>query len=174
MYSANAGKSVFGVLVLGFLFFASGVENIAQAQQIFYAALDGAQETPANVSPATGTGTVVLNAAETQITVSLEFSALGSAQTAAHIHSPAARGVAAGVIIGLPNGTFINQTFAVTAGQVGTASIISFHASQALHRRAARRRCWHARAPFAGPARRSAGFAAVGRRDGARVLALAE
>ena len=118
MYSANAGKSVFGVLVLGFLFFASGVENIAQAQQIFYAALDGAQETPANVSPATGTGTVVLNAAETQITVSLEFSALGSAQTAAHIHSPAARGVAAGVIIGLPNGTFINQTFAVTAGQV--------------------------------------------------------
>lgn len=67
---------------------ALGFVSNAHAQRSFHATLDGAQETPPNSTTATGSGTVVLNAAETQVTVSLNFSGLSSAQTAAHIHSP--------------------------------------------------------------------------------------
>ena len=90
----------------------------ASAQRTFHATLDGAQEVPPNASPATGTGTVTLNAAETQITVSLNFTGLTGAQTDAHIHGPAARGASASPMIGLPTGTITNQIFAISPTQV--------------------------------------------------------
>src|SRR5262245_46603760 len=48
------------------------------AQQRFVAAMDGEQEVPAVNTPATGVCKIVLNAAETQITVSCTFSGLTS------------------------------------------------------------------------------------------------
>lgn len=86
--------------------------------------LAGTQEVPPTPSGATGAGTVVLNPAETQITVSLEFDALGTAATAAHIHGPAGPGVNAPVLFplaGVPaatSGAVAQQTFAVSPAQV--------------------------------------------------------
>lgn len=68
------------------------------AQRTFHATVDGAQEVPPNASTAIGTGTVTLNPAETQITVSLNFSGLSTGQTAAHVHGAGPRGTSAGVL----------------------------------------------------------------------------
>jgi hypothetical protein len=96
----------------------------AGAATTFTATLTGAQETPPNASPATGTGTVTLNDAQTTITVSLSFAGLVGASTAAHIHGPAAPGVPAPVIfpltipLGVTTGSVTGATFAVTPAQV--------------------------------------------------------
>lgn len=109
-----------GYLFLVILFCAVG----SSAQQRFVAALDGAQEVPANASAGRGTCTIVLNAAQTQITVNCTFTGLGSNLAAAHIHGNAAPGVNAGVLFGftgLPtatSGTIGPLNFAVTAQQV--------------------------------------------------------
>lgn len=101
-------------MVFGFLFmFALSI----RAETTFTANLDGLQETPPNFSNAAGVGSVILNEAETQVTVTLYFQGLSSPQTAAHIHSPAPRGIAAGVIQPLPNGNF-TQTFPISAAEV--------------------------------------------------------
>ncbi len=60
--------------------------------------MTGTQEVPANNSTATGSGTVVLNAEETMITVNLNFSGLTVPATAGHIHGPAAPGVNASIL----------------------------------------------------------------------------
>jgi uncharacterized repeat protein (TIGR01451 family) len=85
---------------------------------IFYATLNGAQETPANNSTATGTATVMLSPDETSATVSLNFSGLSSTQTAAHIHSPAPPGTAVAPLFGLPQGQVSDFRVNVTASQV--------------------------------------------------------
>jgi hypothetical protein len=79
----------------------------ALAQTTYTCNLTGTSEVPANASPATGTATVVLNAAQTQLDVSVSFSGLTSAYTASHIHGPAPVGVNAAVkwgFVGLPAG----------------------------------------------------------------------
>lgn len=94
------------------------------AQQRFVANLSGAQEVPANNSAGKGTCTIVLNAAQTQITVNCTFSGLGSNLNAAHIHGNAAVGVNAPVLFGftgLPSatsGTIGPLNFTVTPAQV--------------------------------------------------------
>jgi uncharacterized repeat protein (TIGR01451 family) len=85
---------------------------------IFYANLNGAQETPPNNSTATGSATVVLSPDETSATVSLNFSGLSSAQTDAHVHSPAPPGTATSPLFGLPQGQFSDFRVNLTAGQV--------------------------------------------------------
>ena len=88
--------------------------------------LVGAQEVPPNASPGTGTITVSLDKAQTQLTVvQFCFSGLVAPATAAHIHGPAPRGTNAPVIFpmsGVPN---LNsgciptpQSFAIGAVQV--------------------------------------------------------
>jgi Ca2+-binding RTX toxin-like protein len=69
----------------------------------FTAALEGSQEEPPVDTTGVGRGAVVLNAAENQITVRLEFSLLGGNNTAAHIHGPALPGVNAAVLFDLGN-----------------------------------------------------------------------
>jgi hypothetical protein len=100
--------------------------GIASAQSTFQAILNGASEVPVNGSTATGFGTVVLNAAETQITVNETWTGLiGGPATASHIHGPAAPGVSVGVLFpfsGVPSaisGSIPEQVFAITATQVG-------------------------------------------------------
>jgi hypothetical protein len=93
-------------------------DTAAPADRLFFARIDAAQEVPANNSTATGFGTVLLNAAETQITANMTFSGLSSAQTAAHIHGPAPVGVNAPVLFNLGTGQITNLNFAVTPAQV--------------------------------------------------------
>jgi Cu/Zn superoxide dismutase len=97
----------------------------AAGVQVFTASLTGAQQVPAVTSPGTGTGTVVLNAAETHITVNLTFSGLTSAANAAHIHGTAPAGSNAGILFdftgvtpGATSGTIPEQTFAITPAQI--------------------------------------------------------
>ena len=99
----------------------------ASAQQMFTATLAGAQEVPAVATPGTGLGTVILNAAETEITVNLTFSGLTSTAILGHIHGAAAPGVEAGVLFDFAGdvaalnsngGTIPARTFAISPAQV--------------------------------------------------------
>jgi len=79
----------------------------AMAQTTYTCVLSGASESPANGSTGSGNGTVVLNAAQTQLSVSVQYQNLSSAYTASHIHGPAPLGTNAGVkwgFIGTPAG----------------------------------------------------------------------
>jgi hypothetical protein len=62
------------------------------AQRTFVAILNGANEVPPVTTSASGTSTVILSPDETSALVSLNFTGLGSPQTAAHLHGPAAPG----------------------------------------------------------------------------------
>jgi len=77
----------------------------------FTANLDAIQEVPTNGSTGTGTATLVLDAAQANLSYVVTFSGLTSNKTAAHIHGPAAPGFNAGVLHGL-----LNQTAAATSG----------------------------------------------------------
>src|SRR5262249_8343131 len=97
----------------------------ASAQWTFQATLSGLGENPVNGSSATGFGTVVLNAAQTQITVNESWSGLTTPATASHIPGPGGVGTNASVIfgfLGVPaatSGSIPEQTFTtVTAQQV--------------------------------------------------------
>jgi aldose sugar dehydrogenase len=85
---------------------------------LFVATLTGAQEVPPTNSTATGTATVLLSPDEKSARVSLNFSGLSSAQTAAHIHGPAAPGVSAPVLFPLPNGNLTDVLISLTPADV--------------------------------------------------------
>ena len=94
------------------------------AQSTFQVFLSGSGENPPNGSPAIGFGTVVLNAAQTQITVDENWSGLTAPATASHIHGPGGVGTNAAVLFpftGVPaatSGSIPEQVFAITAQQV--------------------------------------------------------
>jgi hypothetical protein len=89
--------------------------------EMFTAYLEGRQEAPAVTTAATGYARILVNETTMQITYTVVFNNLSSAQTGAHLHS-GARGVAGPVIIGFatPGGTSgtITGTAAITAGQL--------------------------------------------------------
>ena len=64
----------------------------AMAQTTFVCVLSGTSEVPANGSPATGNATVVLNAAQTQISISCQFQNLTGTYQSSHIHGPGPAG----------------------------------------------------------------------------------
>jgi uncharacterized repeat protein (TIGR01451 family) len=91
------------------------VYEISGKQPALYVAnLTGAQETPSNNSPATGTATLLLSPDETSARVSLNFSGLGSAQTDAHIHGPGEPGVIAPILFPLPTGNVSDFLISLT------------------------------------------------------------
>ena len=98
--------------------------GVASAQSTYEAFLTGLGENPPNASPATGIGTVVLNAAQNQITVDENWSGLLAPATASHIHGPGGAGTNAAVVFpftGVPaatSGAIPEQTFAITPTQV--------------------------------------------------------
>lgn len=92
----------------------------ARAAILFSANLSGSQEVPSNLSPATGFGSVLLSDDQSSINVSLNFSGLLAAQTAAHIHGPAAPGVNGPVVFPLPLGQVSNAVFAITPAQAAS------------------------------------------------------
>jgi CHRD domain/PEP-CTERM motif len=101
--------------------------SAAHAQTTFTAFLNGAQEAPVpRATPATGNGTVILNAARTQITVSLSFSGLTAPFTVAHFHEgafgtsgPVRLDIASFIVPqnGGTGGTMTNVLFNVTTAQ---------------------------------------------------------
>src|SRR5438105_15476953 len=99
--------------------------GIVRGQSTFQATLTGSQENPANASPGTGLGTLVLSADQSTITVNESWSGLTAPATLSHIHGPAAPGANASVLFpfsGVPSatsGSIPQQTFAINATQVG-------------------------------------------------------
>ncbi len=73
----------------------------AQVYNIGPFPLDGLQEVPPNVSPATGTGSVVLDAGAGTLSWNIQYSGLLAPIANSHFHGPAVPGVNAGVMIGV-------------------------------------------------------------------------
>jgi hypothetical protein len=67
-------------------------------------ALDGAQETPPNNSPATGSANIVIDTGQNTLAYTIAYTGLVAPETAAHIHGFAPRGAPAGVLFPLPAG----------------------------------------------------------------------
>jgi CHRD domain/PEP-CTERM motif len=90
---------------------------------VYQAFLNGAGENPPNGSPATGYGTVTLNAAMTSFDVDMTWSGLTAPASASHIHGPAPIGTNAPVIFpfAITPGTsgHFTGTFAINAQQLG-------------------------------------------------------
>lgn len=90
----------------------------------FTAAFTGAQEVPPTGSAATGSGSVLLNGTEDQITANASFANLMSNATVAHIQGSAPAGTNAPVIFPLGgvvaaiSGVIPDQSFSITATQV--------------------------------------------------------
>jgi len=85
----------------------------ASAQTTYTAVLSGVNEVPVSATSATGTATVVLNAAQTQLSISCQFQNLTGTYSASHIHGPAPVGVNAGVkwgFIGAPAGWIFSNS----------------------------------------------------------------
>lgn len=107
-------------MMIGFIISTAAV---SQAQQVFVANLSGAQEVPAVATSGKGVCQVVLNAAQTQITVNCRYSGLSSAANAAHLHGTASVGANAPVLfdfgaISGTAGTIAPAPINVTAPQV--------------------------------------------------------
>jgi len=107
-------------MMIGFIISTAAV---SQAQQVFVANLSGAQEVPAVATSGKGVCQVVLNAAQTQITVNCRYSGLSSAANAAHIHGSAPVGATAPVLFNFgtvsgTSGTITPAPIAVTPQQV--------------------------------------------------------
>lgn len=104
----------------------------ALAQQRFVANLSGAQEVPATGSTGTGACSVILNAAETQISITCAYSGLTSSVNAAHIHGSAPAGENADVLFnfnftGGTSGTISAGPFTVTPSQVADIKAHRFY-----------------------------------------------
>lgn len=102
-----------------------GLGCAANAQSYFFtASLSGANEIPANSSPAVGFATVTLNLnnpldnSDDTYSYSVSYSGLTGNSTAAHIHGPATTAATAGVIVPL----LINS--GATAGNFSGANIV--------------------------------------------------
>jgi hypothetical protein len=67
--------------------------------------LEGAQETPPAASAGSGTGLLTYDLDTNVLTYNISFSGLGSPEIMAHIHGPAPRGEAAGILFTLPLGS---------------------------------------------------------------------
>jgi hypothetical protein len=84
-----------------------------QAQIVHLEAiLDGANEVPPVVTPASGRADYTVNTVTHVVNFNVSFQMLSSMQTGAHIHSPGG-----GVLIGLPGGTAISGTIPISGAQ---------------------------------------------------------
>lgn len=86
------------------------------ADSTFTASIDGLQAVPVTSSNAAASGTVILNSAENQVTVTIFAAGLSSQQLGTAIHGPAATGTNGPVIFELPPGN-ISQNLSISAQQ---------------------------------------------------------
>ena len=82
------------------------------------AMLTGAEEVPANNSPARGMGVFALNKDTNTLIYYVNYQGLEGVVTGAHIHGPAAKGENAGVMVGLAAGKPIMGSAVLTDAQV--------------------------------------------------------
>ena len=75
-------------------------------RECFVATLDGAQEVPAIVTAARGTGVVIMDRATNTLAVTLCYTGLTGAETMAHIHGFSPAGANSGIKFNLPPGPF--------------------------------------------------------------------
>jgi hypothetical protein len=73
------------------------VASNSLAQTTYTTVMTGGNEVPPVVTTATGTASVVLDAAQTQLSITCSFQNLIGVYTLSHIHGPATPGVNAGV-----------------------------------------------------------------------------
>src|SRR5262245_59540273 len=92
----------------------------AQADTGFSVSLNGLQEVGPNASPGTGSGTLIVNNAQTQVTYNITYQNLTSTRTAQHIHGPAGPGVNAGVVLPLSATGTTSGTVSGVAAITGT------------------------------------------------------
>ncbi len=86
--------------------------------RLFISRVDGSQVVPPVSTPATGVATARISLSSFDVVdFSLSFQNLSSAQTAAHLHSPALAGANAPEIVTLPNGEFRDLTVTLTPQQ---------------------------------------------------------
>ena len=85
--------------------------------KVFNIVLEGSQETPVNVGNGGGGGTATYDVTTKQLKLSLSYSGMEGAENNAHIHGPAARGVAAGVLFPLGAGSPKTETVTLDAAQ---------------------------------------------------------
>lgn len=106
------------------LFVAATTAQITLAQTTYQAVLAGPNEVPPVGTPGTGLGTVVLNSAQTQITVDLNWSGMIAPATGTFINGPAPPGVNGPVqfaLAGTPftnSGSIFEQSYPVSPSQV--------------------------------------------------------
>lgn len=120
------------IVLLGLCGLALPLRGAAESQgsvapadpEVFVAHLSGDQERPSPVTTlGLGLGLVILDPATSTIQVRLRFQGLGSNQTLAHIHGPAAAGANAGVLFdlgsqGSTSGFYSGQSFQLTPQQL--------------------------------------------------------
>jgi uncharacterized repeat protein (TIGR01451 family) len=85
--------------------------------ELYLAKLTGAQVVPSTASPANGLVIFRQTFSGLNANVSLSFNGLGSAETGAHLHGPAAANANAPSIADFPNGQFVNFPIALTPAQ---------------------------------------------------------
>jgi hypothetical protein len=113
--------------------FALGLAAQAQAQITHLEApnMNGTNCVPPVVTGGTGRADCTLNTFSHVLKYNLSFASLSSAETAAHIHGPAAVGVNGPVMFSLPLGSPISGSFATTAAQeaslVGSLTYTNIH-----------------------------------------------
>ncbi|MEQ8180044.1 MAG: CHRD domain-containing protein [Amphiplicatus sp.] len=103
------------MLSLSFLLLAAALLAAPAAQaSVFTGALSGANESPPNASPGSGTVIVTLDETAHTLTIEFQFQDLIGTTTAAHLHCCTPPGANAGVATQVP--TFIGFPLGVTAG----------------------------------------------------------
>ncbi|HEV2827152.1 MAG TPA: TIGR03118 family protein [Pyrinomonadaceae bacterium] len=86
--------------------------------ELYIARLNGAQVVPPTASTATGLVIVRQKINPRQVSISLSFSGLSSAETDAHLHGPAAADSNGGIILALPAGNFVNFEAQLSSAQL--------------------------------------------------------
>jgi hypothetical protein len=85
--------------------------------ELYIARLDGAQVVPPTGSAATGLVVLRQKIDPFKVSLSISFTGLSSAETAAHLHGPAAANANAAIILTLPAGNFVNFESQLSAPQ---------------------------------------------------------
>ncbi len=101
MKTVNPRKSSFLAAVAALAILSMPAASSAALKQ-FHALINSGQETPVNASAATGIAHLTYDTATSTLCFSITHTAAG--EILAHIHGPAAPGVPAGIILGLPVG----------------------------------------------------------------------
>ena len=83
------------------LLFVPAIASQGLADTGYTVTVNATQEVPVNASAAIGSGTLIVNLAQTQVTYNITYSGLSSNRTAQHIHGPAGASANAGVLVPL-------------------------------------------------------------------------